>query len=114
MKMIMLLMMAFDGPSNSAPDVQLLDFSAGYCGPCQQMVPILQRMEHAGFPVRQIDITEDPELAKRFKVDRIPTLVLLVEGKEIRRFVGKSIANHIKNQNGKSKPEFIPDFMVIK
>lgn len=88
MKMIMLLMMAFDGASSSAPDVQLLDFSAGYCGPCQQMVPILQSMEHAGYPIRQIDITEDPELAKRFKVERIPTLVLMVEGKEIERFVG--------------------------
>jgi len=88
MKMIMLLMMAIDGASSSAPDVQLLDFSAGYCGPCQQMVPILQSMEHAGYPIRQIDITEDPELAKRFKVERIPTLVLVVEGKEIERFVG--------------------------
>ena len=83
MKMIMLLMMAVDGASNSTPDVQLLDFSASYCGPCQQMVPILQRMGQAGFPVRQIDISSDPELTKRFKVDRIPTLVLLVEGKEV-------------------------------
>jgi len=45
-------------------------------------------MEHAGFPIRQIDITDDPELAKRFKVERIPTLVLLVKGKEVERFVG--------------------------
>ena len=88
MKMMMLLMMAFDGAATAVPDVQLLDFSAGYCGPCQQMVPILQRMERANFPIRQIDISEDPELTQRFKVDRIPTLVLLVEGKEVRRFVG--------------------------
>ena len=105
MKLIMLLMMAFDGASNSAPDVQLLDFSAGYCGPCQQMVPILQRMEQAGFPVRQIDITEDPELSKRFKVDRIPTLVLLVEGKEIRRFVGLTGEDELRRAMNKAAAE---------
>lgn len=96
MKMIMLLMMAMDGASSSAPDVQLLDFSAGYCGPCQQMVPMLQRMEHAGFPIRQIEITEDPELTKRFNVDRIPTLVLLVEGREVRRFVGLTSEDELR------------------
>ncbi len=96
MKMIMLLMMALDGTSNSAPDVQLLDFSAGYCGPCQQMVPVLQRMEHAGYPIRQIDITEDPELAKQFKVDFLPTFVLMVEGKEVKRFVGLRSENELR------------------
>jgi S1-C subfamily serine protease len=105
MKMIMLLMMAFDGASESAPDVQLLDFSAGYCGPCQQMVPILQRMEHAGFPIRQIDIAEDPELTKRFKVDRIPTLVLLVEGKEVRRFVGLTGEDELRRAMNKAASE---------
>lgn len=105
MKLIMLLMMAFDGASNSAPDVQLLDFSAGYCDPCQQMVPILQRMETAGFPIRQIDIAEDPELTKRFNVDRIPTLVLLVEGKEVRRFVGLTGGDELRRAMNKAAAE---------
>ena len=105
MKLIMLLMMAFDGASNTAPDVQLLDFSAGYCGPCQQMVPILQRMEQAGFPIRQIDITEDPELSRRFNVDRIPTLVLLVEGKEVRRFVGLTGEDELRRAMKKAASE---------
>ena len=105
MKLIMLLMMAFDGASNTAPDVQLLDFSAGYCGPCQQMVPILQRMEQAGFPIRQIDISDDPELTKRFNVDRIPTLVLLVEGKEVRRFVGLTGEDELRRAMNKAASE---------
>ena len=70
------------------PDVQLLDFTASYCQPCQQMVPVLQKMERDQFPIRRIDITEEHELARRFKVDLIPTLVLMVEGKEVKRFVG--------------------------
>ena len=96
MKMILLLMMAADGASSAAPDVQLLDFSASYCGPCQQMVPILQSMGRDGYPVRQIDISSDPELTKRFNVDRIPTLVLLVEGKEVKRFVGLTSGDELR------------------
>lgn len=102
MKMIMLLMMAVDGASGSTPDVQLLDFSASYCGPCQQMVPILQSMGREGFPVRQIDISSDPELTKRFNVDRIPTLVLLVEGKEVKRFVGLTSGDELRQAMNKA------------
>jgi len=105
MKTIMLLMMALDGAATSTPDVQLLDFSAGYCGPCQQMVPILQRMERAKFPIRQIDITEDPELTRQFKVDRIPTLVLLVEGREVRRFVGLTSEEELCSAMNKAAAE---------
>jgi thiol-disulfide isomerase/thioredoxin len=102
MKMIMLLMMAVDGASSSTPDVQLLDFSASYCGPCQQMVPILQSMEKEGYPVRQIDISSDPELTKRFNVERIPTLVLLVEGKEVKRFVGLTSGDELRQAMNKA------------
>ncbi len=62
----------------------------------QQMLPILQRMEHAGYPIRQIDITEDPELAKQFKVELLPTFVLMVEGKEVKRFVGMRSENELR------------------
>ena len=82
-----MLMLADSDPA-ATPDVQLLDFTASYCEPCQRMIPILQKMERGGFPIRRIDITEEHELARRFAVDRVPTLVLLVEGKEVKRFVG--------------------------
>ena len=102
MKMIILLMMAVDGVSSSTPDVQLLDFSASYCGPCQQMVPILQSMGREGFPVRQIDISSDPELTKRFNVERIPTLVLLVDGREVKRFVGLTSGDELRQAMNKA------------
>ena len=93
MKMILLLMplvtlVGAETVTAQTPDVQLLDFTASYCQPCQQMVPILQSMERDKFPVRQIDITEEHELAKKFNVNNIPTFVLMVEGKEVKRFVG--------------------------
>ena len=90
MKMLMLLVAMFDAETGatSPPEIELLDFTASYCQPCQQMVPILQRMQKDKFPVRQIDISEEPELARRFNVDRVPTLVLMVQGKEAKRFIG--------------------------
>ena len=104
MKMIMLLMMLADGTTqtSAAPDVQLLDFTASYCQPCQQMVPVLQRMQKDKFPVRQIDITEEHELARRFNVDRVPTLVLMVEGKEVKRFIGLTDEAELRSEMNKA------------
>ena len=100
MKMLMLLVAMFDAETGatSPPEVELLDFTASYCQPCQQMVPVLQRMQKDKFPVRQIDISEEPELARRFNVDRVPTLVLMVQGKEANRFIGLTDEAELRDQ----------------
>lgn len=100
MKMLMLLMAMLDADTGatSPPEVELLDFTASYCQPCQQMLPILQRMQKDKFPVRQIDISEEPELARRFNVDRVPTLVLMVQGKEAKRFIGLTDEAELRDQ----------------
>ncbi|MCA9086762.1 MAG: trypsin-like peptidase domain-containing protein, partial [Planctomycetaceae bacterium] len=96
MKLLAMLMLAADLNGQPLPDVVLLDFTAGYCGPCQQMVPVLQRMEKDQFPIRKIDITEQPDVSRQYRVDRIPTLVLLVEGKEVKRFVGLTAESELR------------------
>ena len=81
MKMLILLLsMLTETPSADDPEVQLLDFTASYCAPCREMVPILNRMESKGFPIRRIDITEEPDLSRQFQVEGVPTLVIMVEG----------------------------------
>lgn len=96
MKLLAMLMMAADLNGQPLPEVVLLDFHAAYCQPCQQMVPVLQRMEQDKYPVRRIDITESPAVSKQYKVDRIPTLILLVEGQEVQRFVGLTAEEELR------------------
>lgn len=93
-----LALAAADLNGQSLPDVVLLDFTASYCQPCQQMVPVLQRMENHGFPIRRIDITKQPQVSRQYKVDRIPTLILLVEGQEAKRFVGLTAEAELRRE----------------
>lgn len=96
MKLLALLMMAADLNGQPLPDVVLLDFHAGYCQPCQQMVPVFQRMERDKFPIRKIDISKQPSVSKQYRVDRIPTMILLVEGQEAQRFVGLTAEEELR------------------
>lgn len=88
MTLIALMMLAADPMASEMPDVVLLDFTASYCGPCQQMVPTIQKLQKDGFPVRKVDTTEEPNVMRQYNVERIPTFILLVEGKETKRLVG--------------------------
>lgn len=71
------------------PDVVLLDIYADYCSPCRQMVPLLQKMEKSGFPIRKVDFQTNSDLCKNyFNALALPTLIVMVEGKEVQRFEG--------------------------
>ena len=83
---------------NSEPvaDVVLLNFRADYCKPCREIAPILRRMEKDKFPIRNIDITEQGDITKEYKIGRIPTLILLIDGREAQRFVGLTTENELR------------------
>ncbi|MGI9457766.1 MAG: trypsin-like peptidase domain-containing protein [Aeoliella sp.] len=63
----------------------LLAFSSPHCGPCQELKPTIQRLIKEGYPIRKIDVTREPQLAQRFRVDRVPCLVMVADGEEIDR-----------------------------
>lgn len=96
MTLIALMMLAADPMAGQTPDVVLLDFTAGYCGPCQQMVPTIQKLQKEGFPIRKVDTTEQPNVTRQYNVDRIPTFILLVEGKETQRLTGLRSENELR------------------
>lgn len=74
--------------STPAPRGEVLDFSAKWCGPCQQVAPLVARLERDGLPIRSVDVDQHRDLAQRFNVTAMPTFVLVVDGKEVDRHVG--------------------------
>ncbi len=68
----------------------LLDFWASWCGPCRMVSPIVDEIseERPDIAVGKINVDEQPELAGKFGVASIPTLVVLREGRIVRQSVG--------------------------
>jgi len=69
----------------------LLDFWAEWCGPCHMLAPTFARLAEAyGETVSfaKVDVDEYPELAGRYGIRGIPTLLMLREGRVVERLVG--------------------------
>jgi thioredoxin 2 len=69
----------------------VVDFWAGWCGPCRMIAPVLEDLaeRHAGHvKVVKVDVDANPGLASRFGAQSIPLLVVIREGHEIDRVVG--------------------------
>ena len=68
----------------------LRDFWAPWCGPCRMVVPIVDEIaaERPDVLVGKVNIDEQFDLAREFDVTTIPTLVVLKEGKVVRRATG--------------------------
>ena len=79
----------FDEIINSNVPV-LIDFYADWCGPCRMVGPIIEEIaeERDDVIVGKINVDNDPELAERFNVFSIPTIVVLKDGEEVNRIMG--------------------------
>ena len=69
----------------------LVDFWASWCGPCRMLSPIVEEIatEYEGkIKVGKINIDEQPQLAARYNVASIPTLILFKDGKPVNMSVG--------------------------
>ena len=69
----------------------LLEFYADWCGPCQQVAPILEelRAEWSGkAKIVRVNVDQDRELAHKYGASSIPAFVVLRNGKETNRAVG--------------------------
>ena len=68
----------------------LVDFWASWCGPCRMVAPILEEIanERSDVKVCKINVDEEPELAGRYNVMSIPTLLVMKDGQVVNQAVG--------------------------
>ncbi len=80
----------FDAEVLSSDKPVLVDFWAEWCMPCRMLSPVVDEManENASVSVGKINVDEQPELAARFGVMSIPTLIVFKNGEAVQRSVG--------------------------
>lgn len=63
----------------------LVDFWAAWCGPCQRLLPVVDELagEITNAKICKVNVDEEKELAKKFRVMSIPTLVVIKDGKVV-------------------------------
>lgn len=68
----------------------LVDFWAGWCGPCKMLLPVIEELaeevDHA--KIVKINVDEQPELAEKYNIMSIPTLLVIKDGKVVASSVG--------------------------
>jgi len=89
----------------------VVDFSATWCMPCRMLKPILERVteEFDDVDFFEIDIDENEEIAKRYRIFSVPTLVCFKSGKKIDSLVGLNsyddIVEFVRNAQEAELPE---------
>lgn len=78
----------------------LVDFFAEWCMPCVMMAPVVEELaeKYKKIKFAKANIDENSELASRFKVMSIPTLIIFKDGKEMERMVGSQPASMIEEK----------------
>jgi thiol-disulfide isomerase/thioredoxin len=89
-------------PAPVAGETVLLEFYAEWCGPCRSMMPIVDQLAEKGQSIRRVNIDEHGDLAKKYSVTSIPCFVMIVDGKEAGRVVGKASLDRLEKLCGET------------
>lgn len=74
---------------------KILKFSASWCQPCKMLAKNLETAQLT-VPVEEIDIDEKTDLSVEYKIRGVPTLVMLEDGKEVKRMSGVKSVDELK------------------
>ena len=81
----------FENEVMNSKEPVLVDFWASWCMPCKLIAPVVEELSHelkGTVKVGKVNIDNNPELATRFSVMNIPTLVMFKNGEEAARLIG--------------------------
>ncbi|MDO4691019.1 MAG: thioredoxin [Fusobacterium sp.] len=81
-----------------AKGLVVVDFGANWCGPCKSLLPILNEVvnEDPNKKIVKVDIDEEEELAKEYKIMSVPTLFVFKNGEVIDKSVGLIQKDEVK------------------
>ena len=84
-----------------APGLVMVDFWAVWCGPCQMVAPTVDELaqEYEGkLKVLKLNTDENPDIAGRYQVMSIPTLMFFKEGKPVDKIIGVAPKKQFKDK----------------
>lgn len=81
----------FDEEVNGSSEPVIVDFWAEWCGPCKMIAPVLEAIateQQGKVRVAKLNVDDNPDIARRFDVMSIPTLIVFKDGEPQKRLVG--------------------------
>ena len=82
---------SFENAIKGAKTPVLVDFFATWCGPCKMLAPVLESVQDEigeKTKIYKLDVDEGMEVAKRFGIMSVPTMIIFKNGEEVERLVG--------------------------